>query len=498
MSERNYTTFDKIFGIVCLVLGYLTFRISLLAGEGLGMCLVAILVLIAEVVYLAISVKKAPSASVITAFIVTFILSLGFLFTSVPQILFLNSVLVILGQIYIFYIACQNTVGDKLGDYFFFDMIKSVFILPFVNFAYIFPAIFRKSSDKKGKKYSGSVLIGLAVAIIPVIVIIALLVSADEAFKAVINKIFDFNVWDVFVEFFYVGFGVPIAMYLFGTFYGNSKNPMPQILSREACDNASEKSRFIPRVTMCAAIIPIVLVYVGFFASQCIYFVSALHDMLPKSFNVVDYARNGFFELCAICVINFVIICAMTLLTKRRDSKEGKLIRVLKGALCVCTEAFVFIDIAKMFMYIKKFGLTQKRVLTSWFMAVLGLVFLIILLKQIFVKFKVTIPAVSVAVIMSFVLIFANVDAVIAHYNVSAYLSNKLESVDVYTFYNLDDSAVPYVVPLLESEDYDVRHQTENYLRNRQNSIAQKEWYEYNLHTFRAKSILSELDFIEK
>lgn len=497
MSERNYTTFDKIFGIVCLVLGYLTFRLSLLAGEGLGMCIVAILVLIAEVVYLAVSVKKAPSTSVITAFIVTFILSLGFLFTSVPQILFLNSVLVILGQIYVFYIACQNTVGERLGDYFFFDMIKSIFVLPFVNFAYIFPAVFRKNSDKKEKKYSGSVLIGLAVAIIPVIIIIALLVSADEAFRVVINKIFDFNVWDVFVEFFYVGLGVPIAMYLFGTFYGNSKNPMPKILSKEACDNASEKSKFIPRVTMCAAIIPIVLVYVGFFASQCIYFVSALHDMLPTNFNVVDYARNGFFELCAICVINFVIICAMTLLTKRRDSKEGKLIRILKGALCVCTEAFVFIDIAKMFMYIEKFGLTQKRVLTSWFMAVLGLVFLIILLKQIFVKFKVTIPAVSVAVIMSVVLIFANVDAVIAKYNVDAYLSGKLDSVDVYTFYNLDDSAVPHTLPLLECEDYDVIRQTKNYLASRRYDIEHKEWYEYNVHTYIANSLIAELDLTE-
>ena len=55
------------------------------------------------------------------------------------------------------------------------------------------------------------------------------------------------------------------------------------------------------------------------------------------------------------------------------------------------------------------------------------------------------------------VLCFSDVDARIAQYNVNAYVTGKLEKIDLDELSGLSASAVPYIVPLLEDEDAEVR-----------------------------------------
>ena len=135
--------------------------------------------------------------------------------------------------------------------------------------------------------------------------------------------------------------------------------------------------------------------------------------------------------------------------------------------------------------------------MTSWFMVLLGILFLLLLLKQIFPKFKITTPAVTAAVILSAVLIFSNVDAIVAGYNVSAYQNKKLESVDIYAMYKLDDSAVSFIIPLLDDPDYEVYVSASNFLSSRAESIKNRNLNEYTIHTFYAKKLLTEKGFIK-
>lgn len=495
MSETKYSSLDKIFAIVCFVLGYAFIHLCFLVGRGIGVCIVAVAVLLTELLYFIFSRSQKLSGRAIGAFAVAFILSFGFAFISAPQILFLNFSLVVLAETYILSLSFNTTVSQNGVDFLFFDLIKSVFVIPFANFAHIWPAAFSKKRDGEGKKSGGSALLGLAIAFVPVCIIIALLLSADVAFSVVLKAIFNFSFFDVFEELFYIGLSIPVAMYLFGVLYGNGQNPMPNSITAENVKSFTSKAKVFPRVTMIASLVPIVLIYVAFFASQCVYFISAFWDMLPKNFSVSQYARKGFFELCAICVINFAIICFVGLFAEKQGDRESRFLRVLKAIICVCTEAFVVIDIAKMLLYIERFGLTRKRVITSWFMVVLGILFLIILAKQIFVKFKITLPAVCVCVFMSLLLIFSNVDGLIAKHNVNMYLTGKTVNMDILMFYDLDDSVVKYVLPLTEDDDESVKQRAIGFIASRKSDLNDKDWNEYTIYTYEAKYLLENVDY---
>ena len=492
---KTYNIVDRIFALLCLVVGYFFVRWCLFFSAGFGTLAVCVAALILEVVYFILTAKKPFGFKNAVALIVMLVFSAGYAFTSSPLALFFNTLIFAIGSVYVFYRAHSNLIGEKPLDYFFFDVIKAVFVIPFANFGAFFVSIFKKQQDKEVKPSTKYIWIGIAAAILPVIIVTALLCS-DSAFSAVLGQIFKFDLSAIFENLTYVNLAIPFAALFFGSVWGNAKFPMPETLSREKADAASEKAKFIPRATTYAAVIPILLVYTAFFASQCVYFVSAFRKILPENFSYSQYARQGFFELCAVCVINFVIITAITVFTKRNEGKEAVFQRILKIMLCIFTEALVVIDIAKMMLYIGQFGLTQKRVVTSWFMILLGLLFLILLLKQFIPKFKITAPSIIVTLVLSAVLIFGNVDACVAKYNVWAYQNDKLESIDIDMMYELDDSAVKYVLPLVYELDYDVYYKAKEYLEYKKGEINRKEFWEYTIHTINAKRLLEDAKIV--
>ena len=93
-----------------------------------------------------------------------------------------------------------------------------------------------------------------------------------------------------------------------------------------------------------------------------------------------EYARHGFFELCAVTAINLAVIFAAKLLSQEG---RGKLLRIEVILLSVFTLALTVIDLSKMVLYIQSYGLTRLRIYTSIFMVFLFIVFLIILLRQV-------------------------------------------------------------------------------------------------------------------
>lgn len=492
---KTYSTVDRIFALLSLLVGYFFVRWCVMSAAGFGTVAVCLAVLLLEIVYFILTAKKPFGLKNTISLIVLLIFSSGYAFTSSSLALFFNTLIFTIGSIYTFYRAHANLIGEKMEDYFFFDVIKALFIIPFANIGAFFVSLFKKREDKEVKPSTKYVWIGIAVAIVPVIIVTALL-SSDSAFSAVLGQIFKFDLSAIFENLSYINLAVPFAAYFFGSLWGNAKWAFPEVLTAEKADATAEKVKFIPRATTYAAVIPLLCVYIMFFASQCVYFVSAFRKILPDDFSYSQYARQGFFELCAVCVINFVIISAITVFTKRNDGKESIFQRILKIMLCIFTEALVVIDIAKMMLYIGEFGLTQKRVVTSWFMILLGILFLILLLKQIITKFKITIPALAVTLILSAVLIFSNVDACVAKYNVWAYQNEKLDSIDIDMMYELDDSAVKYVLPLIDDSDYSVYFEAKKFLQLRKNEIEAKEVWEYTIHTINAKRLLKDAELI--
>ena len=138
-----------------------------------------------------------------------------------------------------------------------------------------------------------------------------------------------------------------------------------------------------------------------------------------------------------------------------------------------------------MVLYINRFGLTRLRLLTSAFMIFLGIVFIVLILRVFITKLPYMRPVVLAAAIIVMLVGFADVDATIARYNIYAYQSGKLSSIDVEELMHLDDSAVPYMIDLLDDQDETVRKAIRLHLDARRSALkTQLEKNEYDFRVF--------------
>lgn len=113
------------------------------------------------------------------------------------------------------------------------------------------------------------------------------------------------------------------------------------------------------------------------------------------------------------------------------------------------TLALIVTALRKMLLYIDGYGLTALRVYTSWFMVLLGMVFLLVIASQFATRLHLA-RGIGAAFILLFALLnFADVDARMAAYNVEHYRSGDLETIDVAHLRGLSEAAVPAAYPLL-------------------------------------------------
>jgi hypothetical protein len=116
-----------------------------------------------------------------------------------------------------------------------------------------------------------------------------------------------------------------------------------------------------------------------------------------------------------------------------------------------------------MFLYIQGFGLTRLRVTTSIFMVFLVLVFLAVFIRLFACKFPYMKAIVAVFCVIWLSVGFCNIDRVIVNYNVEAYQSKKLQTVDVDTLQYMPES-VPYLLELSNDQNREIAMKAHNAL----------------------------------
>ncbi len=344
--------------------------------------------------------------------------------------------------------SCGNLLEGGFSDLLAADFLRALFALPFASFGKLFSALF--FGRKKGGKTVLKILLGLALAIVPTAVVLALL-SYDQGFVDLSQKLFRLE-WGVFFSnIFAVLFGIPVGMYFYGLFYSAEKGKCAEVLTAEQCRRTSSAIKRIPVLTAFAATLPVLFVYGVFFASQWTYYTSAFTGVLPDAITFAEYARSGFFQLCAVSVINLMLIAVMLLFVHRSGEKPSLTVRILSVVFSVATLVLIATAFSKLYLYIRQFGLTPKRVYAGWFMGVLVAVFLLVIVKQLYLRFKLLPIATLTCVALFAVLALSGCDTRIAEYNVDRYLDGTLETVDVNAMYDLEDAAVPSMVRLGES-----------------------------------------------
>lgn len=440
---------DLVFAGILAVLCVLAANFYLWGGLGLAASVVTALIFFTGAVYLLKHRRKITGYSIYCG--LAYVVGAGAFLISDGGFLHFLLIHVLLALATVGMMEVMELRADKdssfrnLGDFF-----RTLFGLTFGNIGAAFYGIFHRK-DENGEtrnRKMGAPLLGFACAIPVLLIVIPLLMSSDEAFDNMLGRISGDTVGELVLSTI---LGLFAFLLIFSRLFA-----LPKTEKRE---KAPSEFRGMASVTLCVALGMISLVYVLYLVSQLAYFFDAFSGLLPDGFSVAEYARRGFFEMCTVCAINLALIFLASLLSRKVKGKSPLAIRLFSLFFCIFSLVLISTALSKMFLYIDSFGMTHKRILTSVFMLFLAVMFLAVGLRLFVPK----VPYMKIGLITASLLLiatcYANVDSMIAEYNVTAYQNHKLASIDMDTIrWELDqDSTVPWLLELLEDEDQAVR-----------------------------------------
>lgn len=377
---------------------------------------------------------------------------------ALPQILFddgnvyaASLVLSILGFLYALHYACAELGRSRLpGEALLLDAGKAVLGMPFAEFGAATAAV----SGIRGKRVArtlGLIVGGLFLALVPTMIVTVLLASADNRFNRLMDDILN-TVFDADLHLGSLGFslivGIPLTCYVFGAIWACGTHALGGGVKDETVRATVTGVRVVPATMACAAVVPMLLVYLLFFSTQIPYFIGGFTGTLPEGLTYAAYARKGFFELCTVAVINAGMLGCLNLLTRREGDRLPLVPRILGITLSVSTLILLSTAIAKMLLYVDTYGLSRKRLYTLWLMAFLALYFVIKIAALITPRVRASAIIFALALLFALIFLFGNFDGIIARYNVDAYLDGRHEAVDVEMLGELSSSAVPHLVRL--------------------------------------------------
>ncbi len=263
----------------------------------------------------------------------------------------------------------------------FIGLLNKKYKLSFENLSLVFD-IFPKRlfsnlslvSDAFGKqdrKKIGLIIKGSVIGLCFGLVILVLLVFADDYFDAFVSKIFsflDFGNIILFILYFICFFSISVNVL---------NAPNLEMKERKYCKTD-------------AIVFNVILTIINFiFVLFTLSEVSKLTGNflgLPNEYTYAAYAREGFFELLVVTIINYALILFIIYKTKLLTEKNNTL-KILTTLLIIFSVVLIFNSYYRMYLYISVFGFTVLRLQVLLFLLI-ELIIFGILLKKIFKGLK--------------------------------------------------------------------------------------------------------------
>lgn len=234
------------------------------------------------------------------------------------------------------------------------------------------------NTKNKGDKKIKSILLGIIISIPLIVIILGLLTSADDYFNALIEKIIN-NIDNLFnFKFLKNNFLVLILSFItfFSTFINIHKHQNTSI-------TLSEKKKIEPTIINTILIITN-FVFLLFVISEISRLTGNFLD-LPSEYTYASYAREGFFQLLLVTIINFSII--FYIIYRTNGIKENKLLKYLSLSLVIFTIVLILNSYYRMYMYMSTFGFTVLRGQVILFL-LMELIISLVMIKKIISNLK--------------------------------------------------------------------------------------------------------------
>lgn len=431
--KETFAKKEQILAFASMALGFLFVRFVCCHVTGLLTTVFFALLITFCILYLRRS-KQTFTKNHKALAAVLYAFSLVYTITANRLLTFLCTVFLILTSALFVHAVCHPEGG--VFRWLPCSLSKAVFSHPFGGFGKCPAAALSGIRQKSGWKNIGYVIGGLLITVPLTILVAALLCSADQGMDQLFNYLFFelFNHDELSAELLtllpQICFGILIGFYIFGMLYSNAVKSCAPPLQERDCENTLLTLRFLPNPMVYAAVTPICILYVLFFASQFRYFLGGFTGDLSDGFTYAEYARRGFFELCGVCCINIAVIGIMSFCTRIGGAVKPMLLKIYTLFLAVCSLILAGTAIAKMCLYIANYGMTQLRIYTTWFMILLIMGFVLIIIRQFKLYFPVCKIGFALFTGMFALLCFSRPDAWMTRYNAHMYHAGVLAEFD--------------------------------------------------------------------
>ncbi len=337
------------------------------------------------------------------------------------------------GSFLLFSIACIKLFyHDKTWDFgkytcilfSYWIQVFSVIPVPFQHWKF-----YRQGNHKKISSTTRYILIGFAAGL-PILVIITLLLSsADRIFSDLLENIFHFSFMDNWFDpksmndtiLLTCGFVIyTLLLYLV----------ISALYTRRLNEQVKKSTVFGTPIAV-TIFVMIDIVYILF---SCIQFLF-LFAGLPAKHECADYAREGFFELLFVALINFFLI-----LFCNKHFIKNSILKTVMTITCLCTFVMIASSAYRMRLYIQAYHLTFLRVFVLWFLLLLSFFMagsIISIYKEHWNSFRY-----CLFVLTCFYTVFAlsDVYGMIAEYNVACFKKDLEQSIQ-----NPSDNTDPHL-----------------------------------------------------
>ena len=259
---------------------------------------------------------------------------------------------------------------------FFFTLINKNYKITFSNLSLVFKIfpkdLFRNLSalelgaKNRDTKKITNIILGIIIGGILAFIILSLLISADDYFGVFIQNLSEFlpiNTSNISLLVIYFSILFSISLNLL-----KNKN----LKMKEINYKKHESSMIITILSI------INLVFLLFLISE----ISRLTNnflQIPIEYTYSSYAREGFFQLLFITIINFSVITY--LLYKTECAQQGKVIKNLIYLLIGFSIILIINSYYRMFLYIGHYGFTILRLQVVLFLAMELSIFAVIIKK---------------------------------------------------------------------------------------------------------------------
>lgn len=305
-------------------------------------------------------------------------------------------------------------------------------------------------------------LISVAVSVPVVAIVLNLLMSADVLFGNMAERVLEsFNFRNI------AGVSALTVLAFFAV-YGFLSYVVKGVIREEVKER--KRAQAVLAIPMAGILTALYLVFsvvqiAGLFLGKM---------ALPEGYTYAMYAREGFFQLLAVSILNLLLVLA-----GMQFFVENKVLKVLLTLMSLCTFIMIASSAMRMVLYIQTYHLTFLRILVLWGLLLLTVLFAGVIANLYQKNFSLFRYSVVVVTVCYLVLSFAHPDYWIAKYNVA---QMNTATFDEDYLEDLCADAAPVLVDYFDMEEAAYQWNTEDAASIRK----------FNVSRFVAKKLVAE------